>query len=448
MKTPTCIRLSLAVQQAPTPNAARDAAVHKGNPAHPLVVGHHEVGLVPHFLSSPHSTHHLRNSYLVRLAPVRRPRRDSPPPRGLTCRRNRYPSTAPVLNQGGSGVEEDGNISLPQTWNLFRHLIDSTQSKTPQKHIITKLMYTSEASSQELRQRFAHTATPSKLSRPKPNKPPVSFGVWHIDARVDESGTLSASAKRTLEATRQRDRINALLRSCTQVALRLPPSTSTARLLNLAAGWALLCQLGIAPITHPTEALPLPPDLYSHLVIPPIPNNMHPEHDGKCRAAHAKAPHKHYGDSSEVAYVDVATYLSGSRMVLAVINNQVRLLASGSIITDSSETAEEAAIARALISTSATKILSDSKSVLSICPKAWYPHHGLVYTLLAPHPPTSLVRRRSTPSPEVLLSRAESDPAPALELLLTFRDILTYYRDTRRVYTPPAPSLTLTQASH
>ncbi|KAH7959148.1 hypothetical protein HPB49_008935 [Dermacentor silvarum] len=267
----------------------------------------------------------------------------------------------------------------------------------------------------------AHTATPSKLSRPKPNKPPVSFGVWHIDARQKEG-----------------DRINALLRSCTQVALRLPPSTSTARLLNLAAGWALLCQLGIAPITHPTEALPLPPDLYSHLVIPPIPNNMHPEHDGKCRAAHAKAPHKHYGDSSEVAYVDVATYLSGSRMVLAVVNTQVRLLASGSIITDSSETAEEAAIARALISTSATKIFSDSKSVLSICPKAWYPHHGLA----------SLVRRRSTPSPEVLLSRPESDPAPALELLPTFRDILTYYRDTRRVYTPPAPSLTLTQASH
>ncbi|KAH7980314.1 hypothetical protein HPB49_014757 [Dermacentor silvarum] len=180
----------------------------------------------------------------------------------------------------------------------------------------------------------------------------------------------------------------ALLRSCTKVALRLPPSTSIARLLNLgthntfeelaeatltaqltrfpgtAAGHTQLCQLGIAPIPHPTEVVPLFPELYSHLVIPPIPKNMHPEHDGKRRPARTKALTKQYGDSSGVAYVDAATYSSGSRMVLAVVNNQARLLASGFIITDSSATAEEAAIAHALISTSATKFLSDSKSAL------------------------------------------------------------------------------------
>ncbi|KAH7973666.1 hypothetical protein HPB49_003795 [Dermacentor silvarum] len=44
------------------------------------------------------------------------------------------------------------NMSLPQTWNLFRHLIDSTQSKTHQKQIMTKLIHASEASPQELLQ--------------------------------------------------------------------------------------------------------------------------------------------------------------------------------------------------------------------------------------------------------------------------------------------------------
>ncbi|KAH7973911.1 hypothetical protein HPB49_006898 [Dermacentor silvarum] len=103
------------------------------------------------------------------------------------------------------------------------------------------------------------------------------------------------------------DHIDALLRSCTKVALCLSPSTSTARLLNLGnhntfeelaeatltaqltrlsgtvTGRNLLCQLGISPITHSTEAAALPPDLYSHLLIPPIPKNMLPEHDGKRR---------------------------------------------------------------------------------------------------------------------------------------------------------------------
>lgn len=282
---------------------------------------------------------------------------------------------------------------------------------------------------------------------------------------------------------KERDRVNALLRSCTKVALRLPPSTSTARLLKLGthntfeelaeatltaqltrlsgttAGRTLLSQLGLAPIAHPRETIPLPPDLHSHLIIPPIPKNMHPEHDGKRRAARAKALHKQYGDSSEVAYVDVAAYSSPSRMVLAVADNQARLLASGSITTDSTETAEEAAIALALISTSANKILSDSKSALSNFAK------GLVSRTTArllrfwhPTRPVTLIwtpAHAGLPGNEEVHSlargltfRAGVGPPPlARERLLTFRDILAYYRNTRRVYAPPAPSLTLTQAS-
>ncbi|KAH7965257.1 hypothetical protein HPB49_005416 [Dermacentor silvarum] len=261
---------------------------------------------------------------------------------------------------------------------------------------------------------------------------------------------------------KERDHINALLRSCTKVALCLSSSTSTARLLNLgthntfeelaeatltaqltrlsgtAIGRTLLSQLGIAPITHSTEAAPLPPDLYSHLVIPPIPKNMHPEHDGKRRADRAKALYKQYGDSSEVAYVDVATL----------------------IITDSSKTAEEAAIALALISSSSAKILSDSKSALSNFGKGLLT--GTTARLLRfwhPSCPVTLIwtpAHAGFPGNEEVHSLARGltfragvgPPPPALERLLTFRDILTHYRDTRRLYAPPALSLILTQASH
>ncbi|KAH7965728.1 hypothetical protein HPB49_010129 [Dermacentor silvarum] len=231
--------------------------------------------------------------------------------------------------------------------------------------------------------------------------------------------------------------------SCTKVALSLSPSTSTARLLNLgtqnsfdelaeatltaqftrlsgtAIGRTLLCQLGIAPITHSTE-------------------NMHPEHDGKRRAARADALYKQYGDSYEVAYVDVATL----------------------IITDSCETAEKAAIALALISISSTKILFDSKSTLSNFDKGLL--SGTTARLLRfwhPTCPVTLIwtpTHAGFPGKEVVHSLARGltfragvgPPLPALERLLTFRDILTHYRDTRPLYAQPAVSLILTQASH
>ncbi|KAH7954064.1 hypothetical protein HPB49_015316 [Dermacentor silvarum] len=51
-------------------------------------------------------------------------------------------------------------------------------------------------------------------------------------------------------------------------------------------------------------------------------------------------------------------------MTLAAADNQAKLLTSSSIITNSTTEAKEAAIALALISTSATKIITDSKSAI------------------------------------------------------------------------------------
>ncbi|KAH7965894.1 hypothetical protein HPB49_011949 [Dermacentor silvarum] len=360
------------------------------------------------------------------------------------------------------------------TWNLFRHLIDSTQSKTHQKQIMTKLIHASQASPQEL------LRTLRELHFPEP-----AFPSYIRSRRAYAFPYLPLKQK-------EREHIKALLKSCTKVALSLSPSTSAARLLNLgthnsfeelaeatltaqftrlsgtAIGRTLLCQLGIAPITHSTEVAPLPPDLYSHLVIPPIQKNMHPEHDGKRRAARAKALYKQYGEPI--------------------------------IVTDSSETAEEAATALALISTSSTKILSDSISAVSNFGKHLL--SGTTARLLRFWHPTCPVTLIWTPThagcsgnEEVhflargVTFRAEvGPPPPALEHLLTFRDILTHYRDTRLsgltegqrnaqpkgdnaapppqrmpscdalsprratyhrpLYAPPALSLILTQASH
>ncbi|KAH6937761.1 hypothetical protein HPB50_004022 [Hyalomma asiaticum] len=179
---------------------------------------------------------------------------------------------------------------------------------------------------------------------------------------------------------KERDRINALLRSCTKTALRLPPSTSNERLLKLGvhntfeelseatftaqrsrlsnsvAGRTLLSKLNLTTITRSPEGVPLSSNLRSHLNVPPIPRNMHPERDEKRRKARARALQKQYGEDHGVVYVDAAAYTSGSREI--------------------------------------------------------------------------------------------EPPLQAEERLLSFRDILAYYRDERRVYAPPASSLTVTQAAH
>ncbi|KAH7958953.1 hypothetical protein HPB49_006908 [Dermacentor silvarum] len=63
-----------------------------------------------------------------------------------------HAATLSRQNGGSLCNRLEHSINLPQTWNLSRHLIDSTQSKTRQKQIMTKLIDASEASPQELLQ--------------------------------------------------------------------------------------------------------------------------------------------------------------------------------------------------------------------------------------------------------------------------------------------------------
>ncbi|KAH7949214.1 hypothetical protein HPB49_006392 [Dermacentor silvarum] len=328
-------------------------------------------------------------------------------------------------------------MSLPQTWNLFRHLIYSTQSKTHQKQIMTKLIHASEASPQELLQTLRG----------------LHFPAYPPGDHPDYTGSPNDLLDKPI-TEKERDHINARLRSCTKVALCLSPSTSTARLLNIgthntfeelaeatltaqltrlsgtATGRTLLCQLGIALITHSIEAGQ--PCLQTYIPILFLPSRR------ICTSSTT-------GNAGQPA---PEPYTSSTATVLRLI------------ITDSSETAEEAAIALALISTSSTKILSDSKTALSNFGKGLL--SGTTARLLRfwhPTKPVTLIRtpaHAGSPSNEKVHSLARGftfragvrPPPPALERLLTFRDILTHYRDTRSLYAPPALSLILTQACH
>ncbi|KAH7966826.1 hypothetical protein HPB49_019848 [Dermacentor silvarum] len=188
---------------------------------------------------------------------------------------------------------------------------------------------------------------------------------------------------------------------------------------------------------------------------------MHPERDRNRRIARARALHRQYSEDHDVVYANAAEYTSGSRMALAVADNQAKLLTSSSIITNSTTEAEEAAIALALISTSATKIITDSKSAIvnyangyisrtaARLLRFWQPRHPMTLIWTPAH--------AGLPGNEEAHSLARGltfraggvePPLRARERLLSFSDILSYYRDERREHTPPAPSLTIAQAAH
>uniref|UniRef100_A0A1E1XJN3 Putative tick transposon n=1 Tax=Amblyomma sculptum TaxID=1581419 RepID=A0A1E1XJN3_AMBSC len=187
---------------------------------------------------------------------------------------------------------------------------------------------------------------------------------------------------------------------------------------------------------------------------------MHPERDRERRVARARALHKQYSEDHEVVYVDAAEYTTGSRMALAVADNNAKLLTSSSIITNSTTEAEEAAIALALVSTSATKIISDSKSAILNYVKGyisstaarllrfWQPRHLITLIWTPAHAGLPGNEEAHSLARGLTFRAGVEPPLRASERLLSFRDILSYYRDKRREYAPPAPSLTIPQAAH
>ncbi|KAH6925632.1 hypothetical protein HPB50_008080 [Hyalomma asiaticum] len=84
-------------------------------------------------------------------------------------------------------------------------------------------------------------------------------------------------------------------------------------------GRHVLCALGITYVSQFGEKIPIPPDIRETIVIPPIPRNMHPEHNTERRVERAKQLAKRYAQSTHVAYVDAAEYPTHRAMVLAIV---------------------------------------------------------------------------------------------------------------------------------
>ncbi|XP_042143060.1 uncharacterized protein LOC121833680 [Ixodes scapularis] len=104
--------------------------------------------------------------------------------------------------------------------------------------------------------------------------------------------------------------------------------------------------------------------LPANLHIPPLPKNMHPEHHPDHRKARSAALHKQYGQLEGVVYTDAADYPHPKAMTMVAIDGHGVPLSGGSIRTTYSETAEELAIAMALLVPNTQTIISDSKRAI------------------------------------------------------------------------------------
>ncbi|KAG0433284.1 hypothetical protein HPB47_020059 [Ixodes persulcatus] len=88
---------------------------------------------------------------------------------------------------------------------------------------------------------------------------------------------------------------------------------------------------------------------------------MHPQYHKQRRLKRAGALHKRLGGREDVAYVDATENTRREAIFLSAVNNAGSLLTSATTLP---EEAEEFASASAMTNTSATTIVSDSKTAI------------------------------------------------------------------------------------
>lgn len=165
----------------------------------------------------------------------------------------------------------------------------------------------------------------------------------------------------------QQPRINYFNLGCTTLweSLQRWIFSANIRLSLTETGQVLLRRLGINVLGHTTATHAVPVTVSSNLLIPPLPKNTHPENNRARREARAKSLQKCFPPNSPAVYVDAAEYVDNRASAVAVVDGFQKLVASASLpnSTDSLE-AEEAAIALAIVHSSAEYIFSDSKTAI------------------------------------------------------------------------------------
>ncbi|XP_037515522.1 uncharacterized protein LOC119391950 [Rhipicephalus sanguineus] len=277
--------------------------------------------------------------------------------------------------------------------------------------------------------------------------------------------------------------LDTLLRSVYKRALDLPIATSNSRFAALGVhnsfaelreahrvnqlnrlsqtpcGRRLLHRLGLNTISDPVPPSPVPEMWRQKLWVEPLPRNMDPEQHSGRRHARTAALEARHSDRPGVFYVDISGPSPSGHYTAAVITEGHHVDGLLSFRADSATHAEEVAIALAASHPATHTILTDSRSACSryiqgsITPLAarllqaaswrfsphsvrivWTPGHtGLPGNEAANAAArASLFRAAALPCPE-------SDPGNSR--LTRYRDILDYYRTSRRLYPGPARGL-------
>lgn len=280
-------------------------------------------------------------------------------------------------------------------------------------------------------------------------------------------------------------KIEGLIRQAYKAALGLPINTSTNKLLQLGlhntldelteahrrmqelrlartnAGRAVLRRLGInaAPLNAGTRKIPS--NVRKTITVKPLPKNMHPAHHEGRRRARAQALAKKFEGRTDVVYVDAAAYVTPKKAyAIAAVTEEGQLVANATVPTNSSEIAEEAAIALALTNSQARVIVSDSKAAIGNFAKGRI--SPISFGILKNYPKNRqdvelvwVPAHTSNPGNEAAHDKARgsigravddnSDVGLTGDGLNTYHEITQHYRLERLTFPPPHKNLTKEQ---